>query len=79
MKKKKKTGPTLYNHIKTRNETPKITLLRRGHCGLNRYLYRFGAKNTPCRTRGYGNETVEHYLLERRSYMEQRKGTSYIG
>jgi RNase H len=68
-----KTGPSLYNEIEHRNEAAKIAQLRTGHCGLNRYLHRFGIKNSPYCQCGYGKETVEHYLLECRNYREQRK------
>ena len=56
-----------------RNSATKIAQLRTGHCGLNRYLHRFGIKNTPYCQCGYGKETVEHYLLECRKYREERK------
>ena len=49
----------------------KIAQLQTAHRGLNGYLYRF--RNTPYCQCGYGKETVEHYLLECRSYREQRK------
>ena len=68
-----KTGPALYNEIENRNSAAKIAQLRTGHCGLNRYLHRFGKTNTPYCQCGYGKETVEHYLLECRKYREQRK------
>src|SRR5436190_19044708 len=68
-----KTGPALYNEIANRNAAAKIAQLRTGHCGLNRYLHRFGIKNSPYCQCGYGKETVEHYLLECRNYREQRK------
>jgi len=68
-----KTGPALYNDIEDRNSAAKIAQLRTGHCGLNRYLHRFGNTNTPYCQCGYGKETVEHYLLECRKYREQRK------
>ena len=42
-----KTGPTLYNEIESRKDAAKIAQLRTGHCGLNKYLNRFGNKNTP--------------------------------
>ena len=68
-----KTGPKLYNEIENRNGAAKIAQLRMGHCGLNRYLYRFSIRNSPYCQCGYGKETVEHYLLECRNYREQRK------
>ena len=67
-----KTGPALYNEIEDRNSAAKIAQLRTGHCGLNRYLHRFGISNTPYCQCGYGKETVEHYLLECRKFREQR-------
>ena len=42
-----KTGPALYNEIEDRNSAAKIAQLRTDHCGLNRYLHRFGNTNTP--------------------------------
>ena len=69
----RKTGSALYNEIKDRNSAAKIAQLRTGHCGLNRYLHRFGIKNTPYCQCGYGKETVEYYLLECRKFREQRK------
>ena len=68
-----KAGPALYNEIGDRNSAAKIVQLRTGHCGLNRYLHRFGHKNSPYCQCGYGKETVEHFLLECRNYNEQRK------
>ena len=68
-----KIGPALYNEIEDRNSAAKIAQLRTGHCGLNRYLNRFGIKNSPYCQCGYGKETVEHYLLECRKFREQRK------
>jgi hypothetical protein len=72
-RKNAKTGPKLYNEIESRSGAAKIAQLRTGHCGLNRYLHRFGIKNSPYCQCGYGKETVEHYLLECRNYREQRK------
>ena len=68
-----KTGPALYNEIADRKSAAKIAQVRTGHCGLNRYLHRFGIKNTPYCQCEYGKETVEHYLLECRKFREQRK------
>ena len=68
-----KIGPALYNEIEDRSSAAKIAQLRTGHCGLNRYLHRFGITNTPYCQCGYGKETVEHYLLECRKFREQRK------
>src|SRR5579862_8994313 len=48
-----KTGPALYNEIDDRNSAAQ---LRTGHCGLNRYLHRFGKTNTPYCQCGYGKE-----------------------
>ena len=67
------TGSKLYNGIANRSAAAKIAQLRTGHCGLNRYLHRFGIKNTSYCECGYGKETVEHYLLECRRYKDQRK------
>ncbi len=68
-----KTDSALYNEIEDRNSAAKIAQLRTRHCGLNRYLHRFGIKNTPYYQYGYGKETIEHYLLECRKFREQRK------
>jgi ribonuclease HI len=68
-----KTGPALYNEIEDRSSAAKIAQLRTGHCGLNRYLHRFGITNSAYCQCGYGKETVEHYLLECRNFREQRK------
>ena len=67
-----KTGPALYSEIEDRNSAAKIAQLRTGHCGLNRYLNRFGIRNSPYCQCGYGKETMEHYLLECRKFREQR-------
>ena len=55
-----KTGPALDNEIANRNAATKVAQLLTGHCGLNRYLHRFGIKNTPYCKCGYGKEIVEH-------------------
>src|SRR5216110_191148 len=68
-----KTGSALYNEIEDRNSAAKIAQLRTGHCGLNRYLHRFGKKNTSCCQCEYEKEMMEHYLLECRKFREQRK------
>ena len=68
-----KAGPPLYNEAMNRNTAARIAQLRTGHCGLNRYLHRFGIENSPYCRCGYGKETVEHYLLECRNYKEQRR------
>src|SRR5947207_12439867 len=56
-----------------RNSATKIAQLRTGHCGLNRYLYRFDIKNTSYYHYKYKKETMKHYLLECRKFREQRK------
>ena len=68
-----KSGPSLYNGLSNRNIMAKLVQLRTGHCGLNRYLHRFGLKNTPYCECGYGKETVEHFFLHCPKYKEQRK------
>ena len=68
-----KAGPALYNEMANRSDAARIAQLRTGHCGLNRYLHRFGIKNSPYCQCGYGKETVEHYLLECRNFREQRR------
>jgi len=66
-------GPKLYNNITSRSSCSIIAQLRTGHCGLNKYLHRFGKTHSPYCKCGYGKETVEHFLLECRNYKEQRK------
>ena len=68
-----KCGPKLYNEINNRRTATRIAQLRTGHCGLNKYLHRFGKRSSPYCECGYGKETVEHYLMECRNYKEQRK------
>jgi len=68
-----KTGPKLYNELENRKNAARIAQLRTGHCGLNKYLHRFGKKNSSYCQCGCGKETGEHYLLECRNYKEQRK------
>ena len=68
-----KAGPALYNEIANRKGASTIIQMRTGHCGLNKYLHRFGKSITPYCQCGYGKETVEHYLLECKVYKEQRK------
>jgi len=70
-----KAGPALYNEIADRNWAAKIVQLRTGHCRLNRYLHRFGLKNSPYCQCGYGKETVEHYLLECRNYTNKERSS----
>jgi hypothetical protein len=66
-------GPTLYNKIPSRNLCAKTIQLRTGHCGLNKYLCRFGIIDSPVCECGSGQETVEHFLLECPLYREQRR------
>lgn len=37
------------------------------------YLHRFNISDSPYCECGYGKETVEHYLLQCRTYKEERK------
>jgi ribonuclease HI len=67
-----KTGPALYNEIASRHGAAIIAQLKTGHCGLNRYLHRFSLRNSPYYRCGYGNEAVEHYLLECQEYRDRR-------
>jgi hypothetical protein len=66
-------GPKLYNQIDNRRTTTPIAQVRIGHCGLNKYLHRFGRRSSPYCKCGYGKETVEHYLMECWNYKEQRE------
>ena len=67
------SGPKLYNNIASRSTCARLAQLRTGHCGLNKYLHRFGKTQSPFCNCGYGKETVEHFLLECGNYKEQRK------
>jgi len=66
-------GPKLYNLIPERKTCAQIVQLRTGHCGLNKYLHRFGKRHSPYCSCGYAKETVDHFLLECPNYKEQRK------
>lgn len=39
-----KLGPKLYNEINNRRTDTQIAQLRTGHCGMNKYLHRFGKR-----------------------------------
>ena len=65
-------GPALYNRILNRNTCAKTIQLRTGHCGLNKYLHRFGIIDSASCECGSGQETVEHFLLECPLYRVQR-------
>ena len=68
-----KSGTKLYGKISNREAVAALTRLRTGHCRLKHYLHRFKLADTPyCECR-HGKETVEHYLLECKLYVEQRK------
>jgi len=62
----------LYNRIPNRNTCAKTIQMRTGHCGLNKYLHRFGIADSPNCECGCGQETVEHFLLECPLFIEQR-------
>jgi hypothetical protein len=66
-------GPKLYNSLSNRNTIATIIQLRTGHRRLSKYLYSIGARYSPYCECGYGKETMEHYLLERNKYKNQRK------
>ena len=66
-------GPKLYNSISGRNTCAQIVQLRTGHCGLNKYLHRFGKRYSPYCSCGYAKETVEHFILDCPNYKVQRK------
>jgi hypothetical protein len=65
------TGSKLYNCLSSRTACAQIAQLRTGHCGLNKYLHRFKKRDDPKCECGRV-ETVEHFLLECHSYVEQR-------
>ncbi|KAJ6474541.1 hypothetical protein DFH09DRAFT_806400, partial [Mycena vulgaris] len=50
-----------------RSQCSTITQMRTGHVGLNEYLARFGAVDS-----GAEPETVNHFLLSCRRFMQQR-------
>lgn len=68
-----KSGAKLYSRIPNRQASAALTRLRTGHCSLRHYLHRFKLAESPYCDCGYGKETVEHYLLECKLYVEQRK------
>ena len=68
-----KTGPKLYNGIERRRDATILAQLRTGHCPLNKYLHRVGRRESPECGCGYGEETVEHFLLECPRYSIQRR------
>jgi hypothetical protein len=47
--------------------------MRTGHCGLNKYLHRFGKRYSPYCSCGSAKETVEHFILECPNYKIKRK------
>ena len=67
------SGPKLYDGITNRNTAAMLAQLRTNHCGLNKYLHRFGHRHSPYCDCGYGKETVEHFLMECRTYRVQRR------
>ena len=68
-----RVGPKLYKHIVGRYTATTIAQLRTGHCRLNKYLHRFKLKTSPYCECGYGQETVEHYLMECPRFIKERK------
>jgi ribonuclease HI len=66
-------GMKLYNSIPVRKTCAQVVQLRTGHCGLNKYLHRFGKRYSPYCSCGYAKETVEHFILECPNYKTQRK------
>ena len=68
-----RVGPKLYKHIVGRYIATTIAQLRTGHCRLNKYLHRFKLKTSPYCECGYGQETVEHYLMECPRFIKERK------
>ena len=66
-------GSKLYNSISGRKTCAQVAQLRTGHCGLNKYLHRFGKRYSPYCSCGYAKETVEHFILECPNYKVQRK------
>ena len=71
---KARRGPKLYNPIPNRKSSARLVQLRTGHCGLNKYLHRFGIRDSPYCECGHGiKETVEHYILECPRFKEERK------
>jgi hypothetical protein len=67
-------GPKFYSKMEGRQAAGWIMQLRTGHCGLNKYLHRFGHReDSNCEGCGTDQETVEHYLLECPKYQEERR------
>jgi len=59
-----------YRNLSSRKACATLVQLRSGHCALNSYLHRFGKADSKC---GYGNETVQHFLLECCLFRDERK------
>jgi hypothetical protein len=57
-------GSKLYNSISGRKTCAQLVQLRTEHCGLNKYLHRFGKRYSPYCSCGYAKETMEHFILE---------------
>jgi ribonuclease HI len=71
---KVKRGPKLYNSLPSRKSCARLVQLRTGHCGLNKYLHRFGKRGSPYCECGYARkESVEHYIMECPRFKEERK------
>ena len=67
-----KTGLQLYNNL-SRKRLSTLIRLRTEHCGLNHYLHRFNIIEDPECECGHGIETVKHFLLDCKSFEEERK------
>ena len=72
-------GPKLYNSISGRNTCAQIVQLRTGHCGLNKYLHRFGKRYSPYCSCGYAKETVEHFILDCPNKVQRKELKKMVG
>jgi hypothetical protein len=68
-------GVKFYKGFKKRKDAALIAQLRTGHCGLNGYLQRFNkVESADCEACNEGQrETVEHYLLECKGFIDERE------
>jgi len=66
------TGTKYYRSAPTRKTATTLAQLRTGHCGLKQYLHRFKKAPSPYCQCQYQKETVEHYLMECRTYKNER-------
>ena len=68
----KYTGPKYYNQVNSMRQVSWLIRLRTGHIPLNQYLHRFNIIESPKCECGQGVETITHYILQCKRYIEQR-------